>query len=164
MKLSTLEDLFLHELQDLYSAENQIVKALPKMVKSASSQHLRSAFEKHLEETRGQVERLDQVFQLLNKSPKSKTCMGMQGLLSEGQELIDENAEPSVKDAGLIVAAQKVEHYEIAAYGSLCVFAELMGKNDVKQLLKQNLAQEEAADKALSQLAETLVNYEALVK
>src|SRR5688500_13076546 len=144
MKLKTLEDLFVHELQDIYSAEAQILKALPKMVKAAKSEHLRAAFQKHLEETKGQVERLNQVFDELAKPSKGVTCAGMQGLLSEGEELIDENAEPAVKDAGLIVAAQKVEHYEIAAYGSVCVFAEMLSKSNIKKLLKQNLAQEEA--------------------
>jgi len=162
MKLKTLEDLFVHELQDIYSAEAQILKALPKMVKAAKSEHLRAAFQKHLEETKGQVERLNQVFDERAKPSKGVTCAGMQGLLSEGEELIDENAEPAVKDAGLIVAAQKVEHYEIAAYGSVCVFAEMLGKSNIKKLLKQNLAQEEATDKSLSELAESLVNYEAL--
>jgi len=164
MKMTSLEDLFLHELQDIHNAEKQLIKALPKMAKSAESEHLRSAFEKHLEETKGQVERLEQVFELLGKPAKGKTCMGMQGLITEGQELISEKAEPSVKDAGLIVAAQKVEHYEIAAYGSLCVFAEMLGHKDVKKLLKQNMAEEENTDKALTQLAEDLVNYEALAK
>lgn len=162
MKLETLRDLFIHELQDLYDAEKQLVKALPKMADAAHSPELRSAFELHLEETQNQVERLEQVFQELGEKATSKPCAAMKGLVAEGSEMISEKAAPSVKDAGLIVAAQKVEHYEMAGYGSVCVFAEMLGLPRVKQLLKETMAEEEAADKKLTQLAESFINAEAV--
>jgi ferritin-like metal-binding protein YciE len=161
-KIETLQDLFLEEIKDLYNAENQLVKALPKMAKAANSPELKAAFQSHLEETKGQVERLTQVFEELGKPAKGKTCVAMKGLIEEGSELISEDAEPHVKDAGLIVAAQKVEHYEIASYGSLCTFAELLGLKSAKKLLGQTLSEEEAADEKLTQVAEGLVNQEAL--
>jgi len=161
-KIQTLEDLFLEEIKDLYHAEGQLVKALPKMAKAAKSPELKSAFQSHLEQTKGHVERLTQVFAEIGKPAKGKTCVAMKGLIEEGSELISEDAEPHVKDAGLIVAAQKVEHYEIASYGSMCVFADLLGLKAAKKLLGQTLAEEEAADKKLTQLAEGLVNQEAL--
>ena len=164
MKLESLHDLFVHELQDLYSAENQLVKALPKMAAAASSRELKAGFEKHLQETQVQVRRLEQVFRELGESPGGKTCVGMQGLIDEGSKLIREDADPSVKDAGLIVAAQKVEHYEIAGYGSACVFAETLGFPNIKQLLKQTMTEEEATDKKLTQLAESTINVEAAIK
>lgn len=160
--MESLHDLFVHELQDLYSAEQQLLKALPKMAAAASSPELRTAFETHLEETKLQVQRLDQVFEELNESPEGETCKGMKGLIEEGSAMISEDADPSVKDAGLIVAAQKVEHYEIAGYGSVCVFAGLLGIEKVKGLLKQTMAEEEAADHKLTQIAESIVNEEAL--
>jgi len=162
MKLETLRDLFLHELQDLYDAEKQIVKALPKMASASHSPHLRSAFEHHLEETERQLERLERVFSELGETPKGKTCAAMKGLIEEGSDLISEKAEPTVKDAGLIVAAQKVEHYEMAGYGSACVFAEMLRLAGIKQLLKETMSEEEAADKKLTQLAESFINQEAL--
>jgi len=164
MKLQSLHELFVHELQDLYSAENQLLEALPEMAEAAESAQLKSAFEMHLEETKRQVQRLDQVFKELGESAGDKTCMGMQGLIEEGSDLIDEDADPTVKDAGLIVAAQKVEHYEIAAYGSCCVFAETLGFDRIKQILKETLAEEEATDKKLSQLAESVINVQAAMK
>lgn len=164
MKLETLQDLFSHELQDLYDAEKQLVKALPIMAGAASSPELRSAFEMHLDETKNQVTRLEQVFQHLNQKPESKTCAAMKGLIEEGSDMVSENAEPTVKDAGLIVAAQKVEHYEMAGYGSACVFAEMLGLGQVKQLLKETMAEEEATDKKLTQLAESFINEQAAVK
>jgi ferritin-like metal-binding protein YciE len=164
MKLESLHELFVHELQDLHNAENQLLKAIPLMAKAASSQELKTSFEKHLEETKRQVERLEDVFRELGESPKGKTCMGMKGLIEEGSEFMHEDADPSVKDAGLIVAAQKVEHYEIAGYGSCCVFAETLGFERIKGLLKQTLSEEEATDKKLSQLAESVVNIEAATK
>src|SRR6185503_5824691 len=120
MKLTTLEDLFHHELKDLYSAENQLVKALPKMAKAATSEELREGFEEHLEQTKGQVQRLETIFQSLNESPKGKKCMGMEGLVKEGSEVMEQELEDAVLDAALIGAAQRVEHYEIAAYGTVC--------------------------------------------
>jgi ferritin-like metal-binding protein YciE len=164
MKLESLHDLFVHELQDLYSAENQLLEALPEMAAAAQSAELKSAFQRHWEETKGQVKRLEDVFRELEESPGDETCMGMQGLIEEGSDLIDEDADPTVKDAGLIVAAQKVEHYEIAAYGSCCVFAETLGFDRVKQLLKETLAEEEATDKKLSHLAESVINVQAAIK
>jgi ferritin-like metal-binding protein YciE len=160
--MESLHDLFVHELQDLYSAEQQLLKALPKMAAAASSPELRTAFESHLEETKRQVQRLDQVFEELNESPEGETCKGMKGLIEEGSAMISEDADASVKDAGLIVAAQKVEHYEIAGYGSVCVFAGLLGIEKVKGLLKQTMAEEEAADQKLTRIAESIVNEEAL--
>lgn len=164
MKLESLQDLFVHELQDLHNAETQLLKAIPQMARAASSPELKSSFEKHLEETRRQVERLEQVFRELGESPKGKVCMGMKGLIEEGSELIYENADAAVKDAGLIVAAQKVEHYEIAGYGSCCVFAETLGYDRIKKLLKETLSEEEATDKKLSRLAETVINVDAATR
>jgi ferritin-like metal-binding protein YciE len=160
--MDTLRELFIHELQDLYSAEQQILKALPKMAAAANSPDLRDAFQSHLAQTKDQVKRLDSIFEELDESPKGKTCKGMEGLVEEGSEIVSEDAESAVKDAGLIVAAQKVEHYEIAGYGSVCVFAGLLGLPNIKQLLKQTMAEEEEADKKLTRIAEGIVNVEAL--
>jgi ferritin-like metal-binding protein YciE len=160
--MDTLRELFIHELQDLYSAEQQILKALPKMAAAANSPDLRDAFQSHLAQTKDQIKRLDSIFEELDESPKGKTCKGMEGLVEEGSEIVSENAESAVKDAGLIVAAQKVEHYEIAGYGSVCVFAGLLGLPNIKQLLKQTMAEEEEADKKLTRIAEGIVNVEAL--
>jgi len=160
-KLNSLDDLLVHELQDIYNAENQILKALPKMIKAASHPELQSAFEEHLEQTEGQVERLDQVFKLLGVPAKGKKCEGMAGLLEEGKKVMEEDAEPSVMDAALISAAQKVEHYEIASYGCLCTYAELLGYDQVHDLLGQNLEEEEVTDEKLTELAESVINIEA---
>jgi ferritin-like metal-binding protein YciE len=161
-KIETLQDLFVEEIKDLYNAETQLVKALPKMAKAARNPELKTAFQSHLEQTIHHVDRLTQVFEELGKTPKGKTCAAMKGLIEEGSEMISEDAEPSVKDAGLIVAAQKVEHYEIASYGSVRTFAGMLGLKASKQLLEQTLAEEEAADKKLTQIAERLVNQEAM--
>jgi ferritin-like metal-binding protein YciE len=161
MKLNTLEDLFLLELRDMYDAENQLVKALPKMAKAASSAQLRSGFEQHLEETKRQVERLEQVFQQLNQKAKGQTCAAMEGLVEEGQEIIDASGQASAKDAGLIAAAQKVEHYEIASYGCLITWAKQLGHNGAADLLQQTLREEKATDEKLTRLAESMVNQEA---
>jgi len=162
--MKSLRDLFVHELRDLYSAEQEILKALPKMAAAANSSELEECFEAHLSETKAQVERLEHIFQQMNESPQGKTCQGIKGLVDEGSTMISESAEPAVKDAGLIVAAQKVEHYEIAGYGSVCVFAGLLGFPSIKQLLKQTMAEEEAADAKLTQIAESIVNAEALTR
>ena len=162
MKLDTLETLYISELRDLYSAENQLIKALPKMAKAASSQELRDAFENHLEQTKAHVERLEQIFEQLNESPKGKTCHGMKGLIEEGSEILDEDGEDSILDAGIIVAAQKVEHYEIASYGSVRTFAHLLGKDDVAQLLQSTLDEESETNEILNRLAESVVNPEAM--
>ena len=127
MKLESLQDLYVEELKDLYSAENQLLKALPKMAKAASSPVLRTAFEDHLEETRGQVERLESIFKKLDANPKGKKCKAMEGLIEEGNEVMTEEAEPAVRDAALIAAAQRVEHYEMAGYGCVRTYARLLG-------------------------------------
>ena len=161
MKLEQLQDLFVHNLKDMYSAENQILKALPKMVEAAETPELKSAFEEHLKQTQGQVQRLEQVFDKIKEKPGGVVCKGMKGLLEEGQELIEEKADPAVRDAGLIEAAQKVEHYEIAGYGTLRTYANLLGFKDVAGLLQQTLDEEGATDKKLTRLAEGIVNKEA---
>ena len=160
MKLDTLRDLFVDELKDLYSAERQLLKALPKMAKAASSTDLKRAFESHLKETEVQVERLDQVFRGLDISPKGKKCKAMEGLVEEGADWIEEDAEPDVMDAGLIAAAQRVEHYEIAGYGCVRTYAQLLGETKAATLLQKTLDEEGAADKKLTQLSER-INVEA---
>ena len=162
MRLDTLEKLYISELRDLYSAENQLLKALPKMAKGASSPELKDAFEKHLEQTKGHVQRLEQLFEQLEESPQGKTCQAMKGLIKEGSEILKEDGEDSVLDAGLIVAAQKVEHYEIASYGSVCTFAELLGKDEAAELLQSTLDEESETNEILTQLAESIVNPEAV--
>ena len=157
-----LEELLHDELKDLYSAENQIIKALPKMAKAAASPELRRAFERHLEETRRQVERLDEIGGELELKLTGKKCKGMEGLLAEGRELMEEDLEEDALDAGLIGAAQKVEHYEIAAYGTARTHAEMLGYRRIAKLLQQTLNEEGATDKKLTQLAESIVNYEAV--
>jgi ferritin-like metal-binding protein YciE len=162
MNLDTLEQLYINELRDLYSAENQLLKALPKMAKGASSNELKDAFEKHLEQTKGHVERLEQIFEQLDESPKGKTCYGMKGLIEEGSEILNEDGEESVLDAGIIVAAQKAEHYEIASYGSVRTFANLLGQDEAAKLLQSTLDEESEANELLNQLAEGVVNEDAL--
>jgi ferritin-like metal-binding protein YciE len=162
MKMKTLQDLFLDQLRDLYHAENQLVKALPKMAKGAHAPALRSAFEEHLEQTRHQAERLEQVFEKLGARAKGKKCQAMVGLVEEGEELLGEDAEPDVRDAGLIAAAQKAEHYEIACYGTLCTWAQELGQQGAFDLLKQTLDEEKATDEKLTHLAESGINQAAL--
>jgi ferritin-like metal-binding protein YciE len=164
MKLDTLKKLYLEELRDVYNAEQQLVKALPKMAKAASSDELREALEGHLEETKSQVERLDQIFEALDESPKGKTCKAMKGLVDEGSEILREKGEESVLDAGIIAAAQKVEHYEIATYGTLRTWADLLNENEAASLLQETLDEEGEADKKLNELAEEIVNPEALLE
>jgi len=164
MKLDTLQTLFISELRDLYSAENQLLKALPKMAKGASSPDLKDAFEKHLEQTKGHVARLEELFEQLDESPKGKTCHGMKGLIQEGSEILQEDGEDSVLDAGIIVAAQKVEHYEIASYGSVRTFADLLGKDGAARLLQSTLDEESETNEILNRLAEGIVNPEALIE
>jgi len=153
VKLETMKELLLDELQDLYSAETQITKALPKMAKASSSADLKHAFESHLQETEGHVQRLEKIFKNLQESPKGKTCEGMKGLLKEGDERVKEGGESDVLDAGLIAAAQRVEHYEIAAYGSARTYAELLGENEIAKLLEQTLEEEKSADQKLTKVA-----------
>jgi ferritin-like metal-binding protein YciE len=161
MKLGSLQELYVEELKDLYSAENQLLQALPKMAKAASSSDLRTAFEDHLEQTRDQVERLEKIFKKLDASPKGKKCKAMEGLIEESNELLTEEAEPEVLDAALIAAAQRVEHYEMAGYGSVRTFARLLRDQEAADLLQETLDEEEAADKKLTELAETTINVEA---
>ncbi|MEY2545125.1 MAG: hypothetical protein QOG48_242 [Verrucomicrobiota bacterium] len=162
MKLDTLQKLYIEELRDVYNAENQLLKALPKMAKSASSEELRQAFEDHLEETKEHVERLDEIFKALDEKATGKTCKAMKGLIEEGSEILKEEGEESVLDAGIIAAAQKVEHYEIATYGTLRTWAGLLGEDEAAELLQQTLDEEGDADKRLNELADEIVNPEAL--
>jgi ferritin-like metal-binding protein YciE len=163
MQQNGFHKLFIEELKDLYSAETQLTKALPKMAKAASSAELRRAFEQHLQETEGHIQRLEQIFQELERSPRGKRCKGMAGLIEEGSEMIEEHkdGEAEVLDAGLIAAAQRVEHYEIAAYGTARTFAQQMGHQKAVNLLQQTLDEEYATDKKLTALAESRVNPEA---
>ncbi len=161
MEVATLQDLLVEDLKDLYSAENQLMKALPKMAKKASDPQLKNAFQTHLRETEGQVERLIRVFEQLEEKPGGKKCKAMEGLIEEGKELMGEDIDPDVLDAGLIGAAQKVEHYEIAGYGTVRTYAKLLGHNDIAKLLQQTLDEEGATDKKLTQLAENGINVEA---
>jgi len=161
MKLNSLEELFVEQMKDMYNAENQLIKALPKMAKAASSQELRSAFESHLEETRRHAERLEQVFEMFGQKVKGKTCDAMKGLVQEGSEMISEDGDPSVKDAGLIAAAQRVEHYEMAGYGCLRTWAQQLGKFEAARLLEETLNEEKHADEKLNSIAEGMVNMQA---
>ena len=156
MKLETLRDLFVEQLQDLYSAETQIVAALPKMAKAASSPQLKSAFESHLAETKEHVQRLEQAFSMMDETAEGQTCQGMKGLLKEGSEMMSEDAEPEVMDAGLIAAAQRVEHYEMAGYGTVRTYAELLGENKILSLLEATLKEEKNADAKLSKIAASI--------
>lgn len=162
MKLDTLQQLFVEELRDLYSAETQLTKALPKLATGASSPKLRQAFEKHLKQTEQQVARLEQIFQHLGESPRGRTCKGMEGLLKEGEEMLKQKAEPAVHDAALISAAQRVEHYEIAGYGTVCSYARRLRNSDAERLLQETLDEEGATDKLLTQLAESEIHVEAV--
>jgi ferritin-like metal-binding protein YciE len=155
-----LRELYIDELKDLYSAENQLIKALPKMAKAASTDELREAFEEHLEQTKVQAQRLEQIFDQLDENPKGKKCVGMEGLVKEGQEMMGEDFEDAVMDAALIGAAQRVEHYEIAAYGTVRAFAETLGENEHVSLLEQTLEEEKQTDERLNQIAEQ-INTEA---
>jgi ferritin-like metal-binding protein YciE len=151
-----LKELYIDELKDLYNAENQLVKALPKMAKAASSDELRQGFEKHLEQTEGHVQRLEKIFQALGESPKGKTCKGMQGLIEEGSEVTEEDYEGSVMDAALIGAARRVEHYEIAGYGTVRSMAETLGEDNHVSLLEETLEEEKETDEKLTELAEQI--------
>jgi ferritin-like metal-binding protein YciE len=155
-----LKELYIDELKDLYSAENQLVKALPKMAKAASSDELRKGFEQHLEQTKGHVQRLEQIFELLDESPKGKKCKGMEGLIAEGSEVTEEDYEGAVLDAGLIGAAQRVEHYEIAGYGTARALAEELGETEHVSLLSETLTEEEETDEKLTELSQE-INKEA---
>ena len=162
MQVDSLEKLYVDQLRDIYDAENQLVRAIPKMAKAATSPELRTAFEDHLEKTRGHVRRLDEIFRSLGHPSKGKSCKAMIGLIEEGEEMVKgDHSDPSVRDAGLIAAAQKVEHYEIAAYGTLRTFAEFRGDRQAAQSLQETLDEEYEADKTLTQVAESQINVQA---
>ena len=160
MEMESLVELFVDELKDLYSAEIQILKALPRMIKAASSPELKKGFETHLQQTKVHVERLDEIFETLGKSPKGKKCKGMEGVIADGQELMQEDATPEVMDAGLIGAAQHVEHYEMAGYGCVRTYAQLLGHDDFAKILQKTLDEEKETDEKLTALAQK-INVEA---
>ncbi|MBV9574159.1 MAG: ferritin-like domain-containing protein [Acidobacteriales bacterium] len=160
MKENSLRELYIEQLRDLYSAENQLIKALPKMAEAATSDELRSGFEEHLEQTREHAQRLETIFESLGEKPSGEKCKGMEGLIKEGSEVIDGDFEEEVKDAGLIAAAQRVEHYEIAGYGCVRTYAELLEENEAVELLEETLEEEKETDQKLTQLAEN-INVEA---
>ena len=162
MKIQTMEDLFLEVIRDLYDAEKQIVKALPKMIKAASSEELKEGFEEHLSQTQVQIQRLEKIFSNLGTTAGRSKCAGMQGLLAEGEDLIASTEPSAVRDAGIIAAAQKVEHYEMAGYGSARTFAQVLGHTDAVALLEQTLVEEKETDQKLTEIAEELVNEDAV--
>ena len=161
MKLDSLRTLWIEEMRDLYNAENQLLKALPKMAKKAATPELKEAFQSHLEETKTHVERLEEIFAKLGKKPSGKTCKAMKGLVEEGSEMMEEDGPESVIDAGLIAAAQRVEHYEMAGYGVVRTFASVLGEDDAQALLQETLDEEGAADEKLTEIAENFVNEDA---
>jgi ferritin-like metal-binding protein YciE len=161
MKLETLKDLYIQELKDLYSAEKQIIKALPKMVKAATNKQLAAGFEEHLKQTKEHATRLEKILTTHDESTRGPKCEGMEGLLKEGDEMIKEDAEEEVRDAGLIAAAQRVEHYEMAGYGCARTYAELLGDSNGAQLLQTTLTEESDTDKKLTKLAESVINVAA---
>ena len=160
MEINSLRELYVEQLRDLYDAENQLIKALPKMAKSSSSDELRQSIEEHLEQTRGQAERLEQIFEQLGEKPKGKKCKAMQGLIDEGKETLEEDMEEDTKDAAIIAAAQRVEHYEISGYGTARTYANLLGESEAAELLEETLNEEKETDQKLTQLAEE-INVEA---
>jgi len=159
--LDSLETLFIDQLQDLYDAEQRLVKALPKMAEAAHDSTLKSAFQQHLNETKNQITRLERVFQLMGREAEGKTCAAMKGLIEEGEEAISAKGDPDVKDAALIAAAQRVEHYEMAGYGTARTFAQRVGRQDVARLLQETLNEEKATDEKLNRIAEQQVNVQA---
>jgi ferritin-like metal-binding protein YciE len=161
VEINSLRELYVEHLRDLYDAENQLLKALPKVAKEASSEELRQAIDEHLEQTRDQAERLEQIFEQLGEKAKGKKCKGMQGLLEEAQETLDEDMEEDTKDAAIIAAAQRVEHYEISGYGTARTYANLLGENEASELLEETLNEEKETDQKLTQLAEQ-INVEAV--
>ena len=161
MSLKTLEDLFVHELRDLHSAEKLLIKALPKMAKAASSDNLRQGFEEHLDQTTEHLARIERILEQLGKGSRGAKCPAMEGIIEEGKQIIDEDAEPHVKDAALIAAAQRAEHYEIAAYGTARTYARMLDHSDAEQLLQQTLDEEKRTDQRLTELAESEINLEA---
>ncbi len=162
MSLDTLKDALIHELQDILSAENQITEALPDMIDAAEDSQLKQAFKDHLEETAGQIQRVEKALRSLGGEVETHKCKAMEGLIKEGKELLKEDADADVKDAMLIAAAQKVEHYEIASYGTVCTWCETLGEHEALELLKQNIDQEESADLKLTRLAKGEINADAV--
>ncbi len=160
-KIKNLDDLFHDSLKDLYDAEHQIVKALPKMIDQAQSTELKQAFKEHLDVTNRQIDRLDQIFKEINQKPQGKHCLGMEGIIKEGNEVMHETADPQVRDAALIAAAQKVEHYEISGYGTARTYAQMLGHHNFAQTLDQIANEEGQADKKLTTLAEGQINAKA---
>jgi ferritin-like metal-binding protein YciE len=161
MSLDSLHDLYVDELKDLYNAENQLLKALPRMVKAASHPDLEGAFAEHLEVTHGQVKRLEIIFKKLGEKPTGKKCKAMEGLIEEAKELLEEDSKPTVLDAALIAAAQRVEHYEMAGYGCVRTFARLLGYTEAEELLQETLDEEAEADQKLTELANSVINLDA---
>ena len=161
MKLETLKDLYIHELKDLYSAEKQIIKALPNMVKAATNKQLATGFQEHLEQTKEHATRLEKILKSHDESTRGPKCKGMEGVIEEGEEIIEEDAEEEVRDAGLIAAAQRVEHYEMAGYGCARTYAELLGDRQGAQLLQTTLFEESDTDKKLTKLAKSVINVAA---
>ncbi|HSZ60170.1 MAG TPA: ferritin-like domain-containing protein [Terriglobales bacterium] len=151
-----LKQLYIDELRDIYNAETQLVKALPKMAKASTSNELRTGFEEHLEQTKGHVQRLEQIFESLGENPKGKKCAAMEGLVKEGGEVMEEDFEGALMDAAIIGAAQRVEHYEIAAYGTVCEFAKILGESEQASLLQETLNEEKETDEKLTQLAKRI--------
>lgn len=160
MAIHDLQDALLEELRDVLSAEKQITKALRQMAKKASNEQLKQSFEEHLEQTEGQIQRLEKAFEAMDRKPRAKHCEAMEGLIAEGKEIMEEDVEPEVLDAMMIAAAQKVEHYEIATYGTLCTWAETLGLDQVAKLLKETLAEEKETDEKLNQIA-SQINFQA---
>jgi ferritin-like metal-binding protein YciE len=163
MEIDSLKKLYVEQLKDVFSAEKQLVQALPKMAKGSTHPQLRAAFEQHLEQTREHVARLEKVFELIEKPARAKKCKAMEGLIEEGKEVLEEDMEDDVRDAALIAAAQRVEHYEIAAYGTLRTYANLLGETQAVKILQTTLDEEGDTDKKLTQLAESSINVEAMV-
>jgi ferritin-like metal-binding protein YciE len=157
-----LQELLIEEMRDIYNAEGQLLKALPKMAKAAQSERLKEAFERHLEETEQQIERLERAFESLGEPVKGKKCLAMEGLIAEGKEIMEEHAESPMMDAALICAAQKIEHYEIATYGTICTWADLLGLDEASDLLKETLDEEKTTDETLTEIAESEINTEAV--
>lgn len=163
-KANNLQELLIEELRDVYHAEQQLLKALPKMAKAAQSERLKEVFERHLEETEQQVERIERAFEALDEPAKAKTCKAMQGLIEEGKEMMEEHKDSAMGDAALIAAAQKIEHYEIATYGTICTWCDLLGLDEASDLLKETLDEEKTADETLTEVAESEINVEAVTE
>ncbi len=162
MKLNTLRDLYVEQLRDLYSAETQLVEALPKMAEKAAHPKLKQAMESHLDETRQHVERLERIFESLDEKPEGETCQAMKGLIKEGQEMLKKRGDDDVRDAGIIAAAQRVEHYEISGYGTVATYAEMLGRTEDHDILGQTLSEEKSTDQKLNRLAKQVVNVDAM--